>query len=49
MSSVKGSKSAEVRALEAQVAKLQADVKVLTSHLGQTPRYFDTAESKLRP
>jgi uncharacterized protein involved in exopolysaccharide biosynthesis len=49
MSAVKGSQSAEVKALEAQVAKLQADVKVLTSHLGQTPRYFDTAESKLRP
>jgi len=49
MTSVKGMQGAEVRALEAQVAKLQADLKVLNTHLAQTPRYFDTAESKLRP
>ena len=49
MSSVKGMQGEQVRALEAQVTKLQADIKVLTTHLSQTPRYFDTAESKLRP
>jgi peptidoglycan hydrolase CwlO-like protein len=49
MSSVKGMQGEQVKALEAQVAKLQADIKVLTTHLSQTPRYFDTAESKLRP
>jgi uncharacterized protein involved in exopolysaccharide biosynthesis len=49
MSSVKGMQGDQVKALEAQVAKLQADVKVLTGHLQQTPRYFDEPVSKNRP
>ncbi|HEY1906347.1 MAG TPA: hypothetical protein VGG91_09905 [Myxococcaceae bacterium] len=49
MTSVKGSQSAEVKALEAQVAKLQSDLKVLNTHLAQTPRYFDNPISKNRP
>ena len=49
MSAVHTSKDAEVKALEAQVAKLQQNVKVLNAHLAQTPRYFDTVESKNRP
>jgi len=49
MTSVKGMQGDQVKALEAQVAKLQADIKVLNTHLAQTPRYFDNPESKLRP
>ncbi len=49
MSSVKGMQGEQAKALEAQVAKLQADIKALNAHLAQTPRYFDNPESKLRP
>jgi peptidoglycan hydrolase CwlO-like protein len=49
MTSVKGSQNADVKALEAQVAKLQADLKVLHSHIAQTPKYFDEPVSKNRP
>jgi gas vesicle protein len=50
MTSVKGMQGEKERALEAQVAKLQDDIKVLTAHLAQTPRYFDDATAgSLRP
>ncbi|HEY1126812.1 MAG TPA: hypothetical protein VGF83_03550 [Actinomycetota bacterium] len=50
MASVKGMEGEKAKALEAQVTKLQADVKVLTAHLAQTPKYFDKpTDSKLTP
>ena len=41
MTSVKGMQGEQAKALEAQVAKLQADLKVLTTHIQQTPKYLD--------
>ena len=38
-----------MKALEAQVAKLQTDIKVLNAHLAQTPKYFDNPDSNNRP
>ena len=49
MTGVKGMQSDQARALEAQVAKLQADIKILNAHLAQTPKYFDDPISKNRP
>ena len=49
MASVHGMQGEQVKALEAQVAKLQADIKVLNTHLEQTPRFFDEPISKNRP
>ena len=49
MTSVHTMKGDEARTLEAQVAKLQADLKVLNAHLAQTPRYFDNPVSNNRP
>jgi peptidoglycan hydrolase CwlO-like protein len=49
MASVQGMQGAQVEALKAQVAKLQADIKVLNTHLEQTPRFFDEPVSKNRP
>jgi len=49
MTSVHGMQGAQVEALKAQVAKLQADIKVLNTHLDQTPRFFDEPISKNRP
>ena len=49
MSSVKGMQGPDAKALEAQVQKLQADIKVLNAHLAQTPKYFDNPVSNNRP
>ena len=49
MTSVKGIQGDQAKALEAQVAKLQADIKVLQTHIHQTPRFFDEPISKNRP
>ena len=49
MSSVHGMQGDQAKALEAQVAKLQADIKVLNAHLAQTPKYFDEPVSNNSP
>jgi peptidoglycan hydrolase CwlO-like protein len=49
MASVHGMQGAQVEALKAQVQKLQGDIKVLNTHLAQTPRFFDEPVSKNRP